>query len=488
MAKTENKKMTKKECAKKLIELREIAEINIVSSLWSNPQLYITYDELNINKFGFNKAKVFFEIGKDIVVKEGKELEPITVDMYLSKHDKLKEKYVEYGGHDIFEVSEYVNNNNTQSYINDLNKYVVLMDMLKEGFPVAENFSDYMDMTTEEIYQEQEVLLNHIFANVEMNDRDVVKGVSFEIDNLIEELDSGSRVGLPFYNMPLYNRETMGLNMGNLYLVAGFSGSGKSSLIRNAMLPSIIEYDEKALMIINEEDLSAVQQNLLVFVANNIYKKPLQKYVLNRGNFTPEIKELLFNCANWIKEHDDKIKVLALSSYNCDNVVKIIKKYAHLGFKYFILDTFKQSSNAKKDMWASMMEDSIKLYDLIKPANLNVCLVITAQLKKSASRNKELTQGDLGLSTNVIDVCSMAFFTRKLRTEELPKGSSELKVFKKEGKSGKTHVPVTLDETKHYIVGSFMKNRFGSCDLSIVFEHDLSRNIINEVGYCLPVD
>ena len=240
MAKSENKKMSKKECAKKLIELREIAEINIVSSLWSNPQLYITYDELNINKFGFNKAKVFFEIGKDIVVKEGKELEPITVDMYLSKHDKLKEKYVEYGGHDIFEVSEYVNNNNTQSYINDLNKYVVLMDMLKEGFPVAENFSDYMDMTTEEIYQEQEVLLNHIFANVEMNDRDVVKGVSFEIDNLIQELDSGSRVGLPFYNMPLYNRETMGLNMGNLYLVAGFSGSGKSSLIRNAMLPSII--------------------------------------------------------------------------------------------------------------------------------------------------------------------------------------------------------------------------------------------------------
>ena len=127
-----------------------------------------------------------------------------------------------------------------------------------------------------------------------MNDRDVVKGVSFEIDNLIEELDSGSRVGLPFYNMPLYNRETMGLNMGNLYLVAGFSGSGKSSLIRNAMLPSIIEHDEKALMIINEEDLSAVQQNLLVFVANNIYKKPLQKYVLNRGNFTPEIKELLY--------------------------------------------------------------------------------------------------------------------------------------------------------------------------------------------------
>ena len=68
----------------------------------------------------------------------------------------------------------------------------------------------------------------------------------------------------------------------------------------------------------------------------------------------------------------------------------------------------------------------------------------------------------------------------------MPSGSSPLKVFKKTKNGSK--IPVTLEEDKHYVVGSFMKNRFGSCDLSIVFEHDLSKNIISECGYCICME
>ena len=147
----EKTKMTKKECVKKISELREIAELNIVTSLWKSPQLYLTYDELTIDSFALNKSKVFYEIGKDITVKEGKQLDELTVDLYLEKHPKLAEKYIEYGSHDMFKALDYVNDDNMGSYVEELLKYNVLIQMMKEGFPVAERFSDYMDLNLEEI-------------------------------------------------------------------------------------------------------------------------------------------------------------------------------------------------------------------------------------------------------------------------------------------------------------------------------------------------
>lgn len=480
-------KLTNKEAITKISELRIISEMNIVSILWKKPELYFVYDELNIDSFSINKSKVYFQIGYDIVVKENKVLEAITIDMYLEKHKKLAEKYEEYGGYEIVEAGKYVEESNIEGYIEELNKWNILIKMIKEGFPVGERFSEYIDMTCEEIYDENEAILNHIFTNI--NGKDKVYTIGYKIDELIDEMDDGLEVGLPYHNMPLFTNETSGLLCGNMYLVAGLSGTGKSSFVRNAILPSIIEHDEKMVMMINEEDLSAVQKNLIVWVANNIYNKDVQKYKLKNGAYSPEFKKFLKEaCAKWIKEHDKQIIVIPLSSYTCSKAIKIIRKYSALGVKYFTLDTFKQSSDATGEAWKSAMEDSIKLYDTIKSTNLNVALMITAQLSKSATRNRALTQSDLALSKSIIDVASMACFMRQVGQDEFEGGKNELKVFKKSGKNGLTKTPVKLDGNKHYLVGTFAKNRFGGTDLSIVFEHDLSRNVIKECGYCIPVD
>ena len=481
-------KMTNKEAVEKISELRIISEMNIVSILWKNPDLYFVYDELNLDSFTHNKAKVYYQIGSDIVIKEQKILETITIDMYLEKHDKLKKKYEQYGGYEIVETGKYVNEENIEGYIEELNKWNVLIKMIKQGFPVGERFSEYIDMSCEDIYDENEAMLNHIFSNV--NERDKAYTIGYRIDELIDEMDEGLEVGLPYHNLPLFTQETSGLLLGNMYLIAGLSGTGKSSFVRNAVLPSIIENDEKMVMIINEEDLAAVQKNLIIWVANNIFKKDVQKYKLKNGGYSPEFKKFLKNgCAKWIKEHDKQIIIIPLSSYTCGKAIKIIRKYSSLGVKYFTLDTFKQSSDAKGEAWKSAMEDSVRLYDTIKSANLNVSLLITAQLNKSsASRSRALNQSDLALSKSIIDVASMACFMRQVGQDEFEGGKNELKVFKKGGKNGLTKIPVTLDSNKHYVVGTFAKNRFGSTDLSIVFEHDLSRNKLVEIGYCICVD
>ena len=84
---------------KKVKEYKLICESNIVSILWKDSDLYFDYDNLQLEHFTHNEWKVYFQIGKDIITKEKKQsLDEITVNLYLEKHLKLKEKYEEYGG------------------------------------------------------------------------------------------------------------------------------------------------------------------------------------------------------------------------------------------------------------------------------------------------------------------------------------------------------------------------------------------------------
>ena len=55
---------------------------------------------------------------------------------------------------------------------------------------------------------------------------------------------------------------------------------------------------------------------------------------------------------------------------------------------------------------------------------------------------------------------------------------------------GKTKIPVKLDKDKHYQIAFIIKNREGSANrYQVVFEHDMSRNIMKEIGITnVPVD
>src|SRR5690606_25956440 len=119
----------------------------------------------------------------------------------------------------------------------------------------------------------------------------------------IEDMNKGEGVGMPLYNCNILNKEIGGLNFnGNIYGLGANSGIGKSTTAINYILPSILKYDEKVVLMINEEDQTKVQRELLVWVANNVYKTELHKYVLRDGNFTPEVLELLKKCADYLEE------------------------------------------------------------------------------------------------------------------------------------------------------------------------------------------
>ena len=479
--------------AKTVKEYKLACEANIVSIFYKKPDLLYDY-QLKLEDFTENTWRVYWQIAFDIVIKERKStLDEITIGLYLEKHSKLRQKYDEYGGFDTIEkATEYVKIENINGYIAELNKWNTVLLLLKNKFPVYDRLSEFADMSLDDIYVEYEAILNHIFINAD----EETKSYSIDdgIDELIEELNRGTAVGLPYHDMPLLNKETGGQLTGNITLIGGLSNMGKTTLARSLCIPTTIKNDDKLVIMLNEEGKKKWQRELLVWVANNIYKFDLQKFVVRDGKYSDEVLDMLRKCADWIKNKasDNTITIIPFNKYRTDKAIKVIKKYASLGVKYFILDTFKADSGSRNDkMWLEMQQAMVDIYDTVKTdGGKDVHIVITFQLAKSSARQRFYSQDNIGQAKNIIDVASTCIMIRDVFDDEYTGEKNALKVYRLEGKNGKSKIPVNLDHDKHYQLLFIVKNREGAANtVQIVVEHDMSRNLLKEVGFTsVPVD
>lgn len=474
-------------------EYKLACEANIVSIYYKKPDLMYDF-ELNLEDFTENTWRVYWQIAYDIVIKEHKPiLDDVTIGLYLEKHNKLKQKYDDYGGYETIEkATEYVKTENLSGYIAELNKWNTVLMMLKNKFPVYDRLSEFADMSLDDIYVEYEAILNHIFINA---DEDIQSySIEDDIDELIDELNEGLAVGLPYYEMPLINKETGGQLTGNITLVGGLSNMGKTTLVRSMCIPASIKNGEKLVIMVNEEGRKKWQREMLVWVANNIYRFDLQKFVVRDGKYSDEVMDMLRKCANWIKEKasDNTVTIIPFNKYRTEKAIKVIKKYASLGVKYFILDTYKADSGSRSDkMWLEMQQSMVDIYDTVKTdGGKDVHIVITFQLAKSSARQRFYSQDNIGQAKNIVDVASTCLMIRDVFEDEYTGEKNALKVYKLEGKNGKSKIPVNLDHNKHYQLIFIVKNREGAANnYQIVIEHDMSRNLLKEIGFTsVPVD
>ena len=494
----EKKKLTpyqeeKLKCAKQVKEYKVACEANIVSIFYKKPELMYDY-QLKLEDFSENTWRVYWQIAYDIIVKEKKSvLDDITVGLYLEKHSKLKQKYDEYGGYDtIDKATEYIKTSNISGYVNELKKWETVIRMIALGFPVTDRIKEFVDMSLDEIYKEYDALLNHIFINAE---EDVMSySLSDGIYDLIEQLNEGIAVGLPYDNMPILTKETGGQLPGNITLVGGLSNMGKTTLTRTMLIPSAVKYGERLVILVNEEGKAKWQRELIVWVANNIYKTDLQKFVVRDGKFSDEVKELLYKCADWIaeKSENNMLTIIPFARYETQKAIRVIKKYASLGVKYFILDTYKADAGSRSDrMWLDMQQNMVDIYDTVKAeGGKNVHITITFQLAKSSARQRFYSQDNIGMAKSIIDPASTCLMLRDVFEDEYTGEKNALKVYRLDGKNNKSKIPVKLDHDKHYQLIFIVKNREGAANsIQIVCEHDMSRNLLKEVGFTsVPVD
>lgn len=479
-----------KECLetlKKVNEYKLIAEANAVTTIYKNPDL-IRDTSLKIEDITNNAWRVFFNIANDIINVENKNtLDEITINMYLSKHPKLREKYEDYDGYTKIENGiAYIQEENFDSYVGEIKKWNAVMKLAKIGFPVKDRLSQYVDLKAEDIYNELEALLNHTFVNVETEVK--TYNACDGLFELVDELNAGSQVGMAMSHCDIINREIGGINFnGNIYALGAGSGIGKSTTVINYLMPAVLEHDEKMVMMINEEDQNKVKKELLVWVANNVFHGGVHKYELRDGHFSPETYKVLKDAADYLEKLKQKrnITIVPFEKYTAKAAIKIIKKYASMGVRLFVLDTLKESSDSRDvDTWKSMERDMVDLYDVVKPAAKNVALFVTYQLGKASTKLRYLTNNEIGQAKNILDVFSVNLMMRKPFEDEFPGGSHEIKAYKL-GKNANTKIPYTLDKTKHYMITFITKNRFGATDqFQVISEYDLSTNIHRDVAIC----
>ena len=478
------------EVLKQINEYKLAAEANVVSIIYKEPDL-LRETNLTLEEFHNNAWRVFFTIANDLIIVEKKNtLDLITFNLYLDKHKKLAAKVEEYGGYDAIESAmTYIKTENFDGYVRDLRKFNALVRLSKLGFPVSkERLSDFNDMTAEEIYDEYTAYLNDTFVNI---DNDVKSYNGFDgLYELIEEADKGENVGLPLHNAELLTKEIGGINLkGNIYGLGAQSGVGKSSMAINWVFPSVVNYNEKAVFIINEEDENKFRREALIWVCTNILKHPIPKYKFRDGKFDSETKKVLFEAADYLEKMKEKrnITIIPLERYSAKIACKIIKKFASMGVKLFVVDTLKESFDIGNEAtWKGLERDMVSLYDTVKPSACNVGLIVTYQLSKSSIKTRHLTNGDIGQGKSIVDTMSCNLLMRRPFEDEYTGENKALNVYKLAGKNGKTKVNVPLHKEKHYMLTFIGKNRFGSTDeYTIVSECDLSINEYKDIGYCV---
>lgn len=155
-----------------------------------------------------------------------------------------------------------------------------------------------------------------------------------------------------------------------------------------------------------------------------------------------------------------------------------------MGVKYFLLDTFKMDSGkVSENSWVAMQQSMVDIFDTVKSESLNVHILVTFQLNKSSARQRYYTQDNIGQAKNIIDPTSTCIMIRDMFDDEYTGENKELKVYRLDGKNKQTKIEVKLDKNKRYQILFLIKTREGSSNAyQIVLEHDLSRNIINEIG------
>lgn len=466
-------------------------EANIISCLWEDPQLYLDFsNQLDANKFKSPIWKFYFAIGQKLALKSIKKIEEVDVDLFLESKEKLNDAYNDFGGFEtVRDLQEVCNIENVEVYIEELVKWDVVYNIIDKFTIDSDQLNKVSNLDADGVYNYYTAILNNTFTSVKNGV--VISKMNDGLDAIIADADAGVNLGMPF-NSPILCSEIGGWVNGQTYVVGGLSGSGKTSWVQDVILPAIWDLDEPCVIMLNEQDHVKWKQQFLTWIINNIVITNPSKYFnakrWREGHFTPEEFGWLGEATRLLtsKEVSGSIVLAELKSYSQKEAERIIKQYASIGVKKFILDTFKLSNerNDNEAFWLSMQEDARKFDDLVKPSNLNVALLMTLQLQKTSRLNRYLCMDNIGMSKNVIDVASVALLMRRVFNDEYTGMSHEIKV-RKPIPGTESFESVPLEANKKYVIIFIEKNRNGeSQTYQIVAEQNLSTLVYKEIGIC----
>ncbi len=473
----------KAEFRQMLVKTKNASESLVVLSVYKNVEMYHD-NKMTVDDFHDNTWKFYFAIAEK-AIKEGKKvLDDIVMGLIVSENEQLQKMYDDNNGWStISNGVDFVQLENFHSYFSDIKKFNALIRLHDFGYPIMEKFEAYKVMSADAIQQALEGVLSSVFADVDVEEK--VEDLSKGLWQTVMDAHAGKMRGFP-YHSALLNETVNGMALGNITMLSANSGMGKTFLTLAEIMPNMIEFNEKLLIMANEEASSKWKKEIITWAVNNVIEGgDFQKKRFNQGEFTKEELAILKKGVDWLEEkmNEGIIQFVNFGSFSMKKAIKLIKKHNAIhDIKYFVLDTLKMDSdevNENSQAWLQLQQNMVKLQDVIKESALNVHCWVTYQLGKSAMLSRYLSQNSLGVSKNVVDVVSTLMLVRKALESEKEGGKNEVSVKTVDGKQ------VKMNKDKEYFIVFLGKNRMGETHRQLVLEVDMGRNIVKDYGTCL---
>lgn len=466
-----------------LIKHKTVAELQYVVSLYSDIDLYDEFkvDNKNITNIHW---RMYYMLLTQMVEKKGLTvIDEVNIDLHMGEQkEKLQKMYENAGGWEtIREAKEIIETENIESYYREVLRYSAMLKLHESGFDIESKWEEYSKLTYDELSDVVSGTVDAIFSDINLGG-ETVKDIKDGVWSMVEEAHKGINRGLPLASAIL-NSVVNGQVLGNVTMVGGTSGVGKTFVTLNQILPSAIAEKEPLLIMCNEEDIDKWQREILIWIINNKLGGDMIKSRFYQGNFSQQELIMLKKATTWLEEQleDELIRFVNFNQFSMGKSIKLIRKYAtQYNVKYYVIDTLKLDNDVgsvvNDNSWLQLQQNMVKLYNVIKPTAKNVHVWVTYQLNKS-NKTRYLDQSSLGMSKNVADVVSTLMLIRDVLESEKGGDSKGLVIKRADGAKGQ------LNEEKDYMIVFIDKNRQGSTNNQVVWRVDKGRNIIKDVGF-----
>lgn len=472
-----------------LTENRNSIEASFIFCLWKQPDLYDDYSSINENNdetIKTDEGIFYYALGKQLYKQGYKSFDNVSIYTFLEDKPAVKKQYEKMGGYKtVEELRSLVDVENIDAYFDQIAKSNTLMMLHDKGFPVLPNIKKFARMTNQEVYDYYDYLLNSISLNT---------GHDAAIEDLvidqayIDRCDAGEEMGLNYGKVcHILNYLTMGLPLGEMTMLAGHSGAGKSSFIFECIILPLVEQGIKVAIISNEQKIHSFQQLLLVHIlTQDLDYWELTRKKLKSGHFTDSQKEMLTLAQQISKEKYPNIKFVKLFDSDMGKAKKIIRKLSKLGYQAAIYDTLKVEDSFDRSTWEQLLIQSRQLFQLASKEN--IALVTTFQLALSTLNKRWLDAGCLSNGKQVKEVYSEMIYLRQIWDDEYTGEKHDCKAYRLKrdanGKLTKVKEMITLDKDKKYLVAFLDKTRNDEDKQTILYEWNGRFNKWTEIGYC----
>ena len=297
----------------------------------------------------------------------------------------------------------------------------------------------------------------------------------------LDDNKNGTNIGLQYGKAaPILNYTTLGLPLGDMTLITGHSGNGKTSMAFELMILPIAE-NGLVTIFSNEMGIAAYQNLLLahILVKDLDYWKLTRKKI-KQGKYTEEDEEMLQKAME-ISKTKYHIKFVKLFDNDTGVIMKYMKQLARQGCQCFVWDTFKGDDISDgSEAWLQLLMNSRKIFNLV--SKLNVALVCTFQLALYTTNQRYLDASCLSSSKQIKEVVSELLMIRRLWADEYTGEKFDCKAYRLD--QDKQKQLLQLDSDKTYIVVFINKTRNDESNREILYEWNSRFNKWTELGYC----